>query len=658
MFEEKKYNNAFLILLALVIGFFTVILYQTGIFKSFELLTLDYRFMLREKISSVTRGYRGAALKTMPDFAVTKSADSSYRARGIVFIDMPAESADTAGTWLWPRERYASLVKTLSYFGARAIIFDTVFSGSYDELNDYAFAEAMKQSRLVYLPLFYDIDQFAYGISPNGPEYLYMGENVNGVQKPIPILSEYSRGTGHINAFPDIDGNLRRAPALISYKGESTYQLGLKIGYSLLGVEDNDVVFYQERRSISIKLPDGNIQWVSLDDKGQILINWRAHRLNEYPHFLYADIVDASRSENYGGAMPIDVAKLKDMACIVRLAGGSLTDKPAPMAGKYIASGATAMLIDNVLNNDHMRYPSKFLDISVIFFTLMVFIKAATSIRFLRAVMFLFTGLLFYFMILTYGLPKSLNLPLLFFLIGILAVFLASLRFFSGIFLTAVFILCYAMISIALFNLFNLVVVTFYPTFAFLAGYLVICVYHKVVEYLKEIKLLKQATRDPLTSLYNRRHFYICMDMEIDNLKYNKSKKLSIIMCDIDNFKKLNDTYGHQAGDAILKRFAHTMRAKCRQADIVGRYGGEEFIIMLSGAGKTDAANIAEKIRSAIEQEVFIFRNQPYKTTLSIGVAEYTNERTKEELIEKADQALYKAKQEGKNRVWVHSDKK
>ena len=185
-------------------------------------------------------------------------------------------------------------------------------------------------------------------------------------------------------------------------------------------------------------------------------------------------------------------------------------------------------------------------------------------------------------------------------------------------------------------------------------SYSLTSLYAQILQSIERTRLFKQATRDGLTNLYNIRHFNLLFEAEFRNVSVYKSRRLAIIMADIDNFKHANDTYGHQAGDAILKEFARIIQSKCRQTDVVARYGGEEFVIMLSGAGEQEAIDIAEKIRDAVQDKKFKFKDVTYGTTISMGVAEFSNEHDKETLIEKSDQALYKAKNEGKNRVVLY----
>ncbi len=150
---------------------------------------------------------------------------------------------------------------------------------------------------------------------------------------------------------------------------------------------------------------------------------------------------------------------------------------------------------------------------------------------------------------------------------------------------------------------------------------------------------------DPLTGLANRRYIDIVLERNFAAAKRFK-KPFSIIMADIDHFKKYNDTYGHIAGDKILINVARILEKETREVDLISRYGGEEFLILLSEADMTEARSVAEHKRKAVEEAAGI--------TLSLGVASYSDKvKIAEELIKKADEALYQAKQKGRNRVEV-----
>jgi len=129
-------------------------------------------------------------------------------------------------------------------------------------------------------------------------------------------------------------------------------------------------------------------------------------------------------------------------------------------------------------------------------------------------------------------------------------------------------------------------------------------------------------------------------------------------MADIDNFKKVNDTYGHQFGDKVLNKTAHLIKTKSRSTDIPARYGGEEFCIILPETNQDNAIIVAEKIRKSVEEYTFESHEDPVKITISFGVAEYPhNALNKENLITAADKALYLSKENGKNRVTVYKQK-
>ena len=190
-------------------------------------------------------------------------------------------------------------------------------------------------------------------------------------------------------------------------------------------------------------------------------------------------------------------------------------------------------------------------------------------------------------------------------------------------------------------------ITTFYPVFAIVVSYGLTAGYTQFLQSIERMQLFRQATRDGLTHLYNVRHFNLLLEAEFKSVALYKARPLSLIMADIDNFKPINDTYGHQAGDVVLRDIADIIQSECRQIDIVARYGGEEFVIMLIGAAQKDAVDVAEKIRAAVENKKFIFRDKTIYTTISIGVAEFSNEKNKEGLVEKADGTIYVANRRG-----------
>ena len=160
------------------------------------------------------------------------------------------------------------------------------------------------------------------------------------------------------------------------------------------------------------------------------------------------------------------------------------------------------------------------------------------------------------------------------------------------------------------------------------------------------------STKDGLTGVFNRRYFDIHVRQMVDKSKETK-KPVCIMMFDVDHFKQVNDTYGHLAGDAVLKTLASVLKSSFRVTDLIARYGGEEFIVLLNNIDLQNSLQVAEKTRSLIETTEFAIPAQvgSIHKTISIGVAEYHQGDTVEEFISKADKALYEAKETGRNKV-------
>lgn len=158
-----------------------------------------------------------------------------------------------------------------------------------------------------------------------------------------------------------------------------------------------------------------------------------------------------------------------------------------------------------------------------------------------------------------------------------------------------------------------------------------------------------KARTDDLTGLHNRRHFF-ALSQQLISLARRYRMPLSVFICDIDHFKRINDVYGHQVGDAILKRVAQIARQHMRSSDVLARYGGEELIVTLPNTSAHEALIAAEHLRESIAASREIVDNREVTVTISVGVAEMmADEGTLDGVIQRADQALYAAKNAGRN---------
>lgn len=165
-------------------------------------------------------------------------------------------------------------------------------------------------------------------------------------------------------------------------------------------------------------------------------------------------------------------------------------------------------------------------------------------------------------------------------------------------------------------------------------------------------QLYESSVKDPMTQIFNRQYFDAQVTSEL-SFAVRHATELSLLLVDIDFFKRVNDTHGHLAGDAVLKSIAAVLQAELRTEDILARYGGEEFVVLLRGVGLADAIRAAERLRVAVEHTRVPYGDRELSVTLSIGCAAISCclEPSPDVLLELADSRLYAAKRTGRNRV-------
>jgi len=183
-----------------------------------------------------------------------------------------------------------------------------------------------------------------------------------------------------------------------------------------------------------------------------------------------------------------------------------------------------------------------------------------------------------------------------------------------------------------------------------------IIIFNDVTENVMLMKKLEEAAYvDALTGIYNRRHFYELGMAEVERAT-RLGQDMFTAMLDFDFFKNVNDTYGHSAGDLVLAKTAEVVRDTIRSYDLLGRYGGEEYVILTTGLGLDEALHMMERIRQNIESIAIHYDGEEIRLTCSIGLAQLTSSDTLEDAVKKADAALYKAKRLGRNQVQVYPD--
>jgi diguanylate cyclase (GGDEF)-like protein len=197
-----------------------------------------------------------------------------------------------------------------------------------------------------------------------------------------------------------------------------------------------------------------------------------------------------------------------------------------------------------------------------------------------------------------------------------------------------------------------------------LSAYLVLLIKKiKLYETVRELAIV-----DELTQVFVRHHFLERLEEELQR-SIRFKLPLTVLMLDIDHFKRYNDDFGHLVGDATLKEVANLLKSSLRRVDLVGRYGGEEFLVAMPETRVSNATEVAERIRSSIARHDFQVYNVRTKVTVSQGIMVFDGENTEgtaglnakdlaAELIRKADESMYRAKEEGRNRVCLHKDVK
>jgi len=165
-------------------------------------------------------------------------------------------------------------------------------------------------------------------------------------------------------------------------------------------------------------------------------------------------------------------------------------------------------------------------------------------------------------------------------------------------------------------------------------------------------QLERMARIDPLTELANRRDMVERLEQEKQRSE-RANLSFAVVICDIDDFKRVNDTYGHDCGDFVLKSVAKLLQSNIRAQDHVARWGGEEFLLLLTDTDSSGAARFAERIRLAIANEEYLYQHQPMTISMTFGVSMYQTEKGIHQCLKEADQALYQGKEQGKNRVAV-----
>ncbi|MBQ3311875.1 diguanylate cyclase [bacterium] len=599
-FKEQPWI-CFLWILGLICLFILTILFvKTVNFYDFIQKTENKTFDSRQVIS-----VKSGVKKYNKDIVIVAIDDASYE-----------YLTDKYGEWPLPRNIYADLINFLEAQNPSSISFDLMFVSSLkSKVNaDAKLVEAMNSYDNILTGM--NFDNMSYDVRQpiNLPARLKLTvDNKSDVDfqnitftNCRPILSQILNSNtkiGILNITRSLDGIIREFPAVVKYQND--YYPNLAFLTSLTYLSKLDKKSYN---SINIDR-NSNIlvgsKKIPLNYDGGVILNWYGTSGETYEHIPLYKLVRMMNGEevkeNYD---------FNNKIIIVGTTATSLADmKSIPITGAgetYPGVEIYATFINNFLDNNFIKKVSPLANI-------LLTIVLASII-----------GIVIF---------KTNSTPIAISATVILAVGYTIFTYF-------------AMIHGNLW--FDIVIPLATIIFVFVAAYIVKYII-KSRDFEHQYKL---ATTDGLTELYNHRYFQEQMKMQIAQCNRYKTQ-FSMIIVDIDHFKGFNDTYGHQAGDAVLRQVAQTLKTNSRATDVVCRYGGEEMSIVLSNTDKEEAIAKAHRICKAVADRTFkISSTQTVNVTISVGVSTYPEDGdTPQQIIEIADQGLYYAKEHGRNQV-------
>lgn len=545
--------------------------------------------------------------------------DLRYKLRGsrrgspeIVHIDIDEASISHIGRWPWSREWHASLITILSEYKTRITTFDIFFSEP-TPLTDFFLVEATRLAKNVVYALAFEFSAEDTTISPVQAEllsrFIISESQIIGNKKniprlarpihPLPELYSTARTAGHVITIPDPDGAIRRAPSVIECQGNYYLHFSLEIALSYLGIDGKDV------KIVLGKYIDlGADTKIPIDEHGFMIVNWAGQWQKGFRHYPFWEILASYQKVSKREKPLIPLEDFRDKICIIGLTATGLIDiKPIPLQPAYPIVGMHANIIDMILQKKFIRE-----------------IKPPVNL----IIIILLTILI------TVTIPRFKPIGGAVFTLGIILSYLASVYL--------------------IFRFIGLWINVIYPVSSVSITFIAVMIHSEIANAVERTRLFHLAVEDGLTKLYVVRHFKELLEQEISKAK-RYSRPLSLIISDIDHFKRVNDTYGHLSGDFILREVANIFKSSCREADIPGRYGGEEFVILLPETNRDGAVEFAERLRKLVEGLTLEYNNIKFNITISFGVAELRDDPASADFIKRADEALYVAKETGRNKV-------
>lgn len=593
----------------------------------------------------ITKTFKGSFIQTVElksfDLRQSMIADKKKVSDDIIILTVDDESLeyliDKYGEWPIPRYVHAQILDYIEKQKPYSIAFDFLFLHSLraNKGSDEKIAEAFGKYPNAFTAVSFDDKDFNVRRPPELPKYLTAEvSDESGKFNPMlytnsrPVLQGIVNSTkniGHIVTPKSDDGITRIVPLYVSYPrykntGDNNYTydeidiypyMTYKLAVEYLTAKgDKNFDFSKLKAEYKNgKLKIGSLKPFPMSKEGKVMLNWYGDTGSDKNSktFKYISVWKVVESMTPGGKKILADDTFRNKIVFFGTSVVSLSDIKSVPTAKYMPGVEIhATLLNNFIDNN--------------------FISPLTE-------------------------KQNMILSV------ILSVIIAVVAYINGavfvsLGLSALIIMIYLVLSVLVMEWFNVWVWTVVPVIYSILSFITVYIVKYIIKSRDFEHTYKLATTDGLTELYNHRFFQDQMRFFIEASK-RSGRKFSLIMIDIDFFKKFNDTYGHQAGDAVLRQVAATLKKTVRSSDIVCRYGGEEMCILLRDTDNEQAVLTAEKVCKNVAAKPFLIAaNTEKNVTISLGVATYPTDGTApQELIEYADKGLYAAKENGRNQV-------
>lgn len=515
---------------------------------------------------------------------------------------------DNYGEWPLPRDTYAKVINYLEQQSPSSIVFDLMFVKSIKSSNgaDEMLINSFQKYNNIFTSMNFDNQSEDLRIPPELPDKLSLNIQNNSkidfsqltfsnCRKILQGIIDVTSNIGIINVSRSDDGILRKMPLVVKYKDKFYPQLALKVGLNYLG--ETQQTFTIDKHS-DLHIGDRRIY---LDKDGSAILNWYgpAGTYTYIPMYQLIKAVNGEKTE-------LDYDFSNKIVYFGTTAASLFDIKTVPTGKIYPGVEVQATYVNNILDNNFIKKVDRGYTIVLSLLLALLIASVVTRVNSAFAASMMSLSTYFVYILIAYYAMR-----------------------FENLWLELIYPLIFSIVAF---------------TLAYIVKYLI-----KSRDFEQQYML---ATTDGLTELYNHRYFQEQIRMQVEQSK-RYSNNFSLIIIDIDFFKKFNDTFGHQSGDAVLRQVAQTLKKNVRATDIVCRYGGEEMSIILPNTTKDEAFATAQKICNRVAEKTFkLTGNNETHVTISLGVSTFPFDGdTAPKIIEAADKKLYNAKNNGRNQV-------